>query len=46
MLKRLIKQLKAAAERLLKKRAENYVHYLSGQEQLPAPLTKEEEEKF
>lgn len=44
MLKRLIKQLKAAAERLLKKRAENYVHYLSGQEQLPAPLTKEEEE--
>ena len=44
MLKRLIKQLKAAAKRLLKQREENYVHYLSGQEQLPAPLTKEEEE--
>ena len=44
MLKRLIKQLKAAAKRLLKQRKENYVHYLSGQEQLPAPLTKEEEE--
>lgn len=44
MLKRLLKQLKAAAKRLLKQRAENYVHYLSGQEQLPAPLTKEEEE--
>ena len=44
MLKRLLKQLKAAAKRLLKQRAENYIHYLSGQEQLPAPLTKEEEE--
>ncbi|MCI7691440.1 MAG: RNA polymerase sporulation sigma factor SigE [Oscillospiraceae bacterium] len=44
MLKRLIKQLKAAAKRLLKQREENYVHYLSGQEQLPAPLSKEEEE--
>lgn len=44
MLKRLIKQLKAAAKRLIKQREENYIHYLSGQEQLPAPLTKEEEE--
>ena len=44
MLKRLIKQLKSAAKRLIMRRAENYVHYLSGQEQLPAPLTKEEEE--
>ena len=44
MIKRLLMQLKAAAERILKQRAQNYVHYISGQEQLPAPLTKEEEE--
>ena len=44
MLKRLLAQLKFAAERFLRKHADNYVHYLSGQEQLPAPLTKEEEE--
>lgn len=44
MIKRFLKQLKTFAESLFKKRAENYVHYLSGQEQLPAPLSKEEEE--
>ncbi len=44
MLKRLLAQLRFAAERFLRKYAKNYVHYLSGQEQLPAPLTKEEEE--
>ena len=44
MLKRLLAQLRFAAERFLRKYARNYVHYLSGQEQLPAPLTKEEEE--
>ena len=44
MLKRLIKQLKEAAKRLIQKREDFFVHYLNGQEQLPAPLTKEEEE--
>ena len=44
MLKRLLKQIKNAAARLLRRQIKNYVHYLNGQEQLPAPLSKEEEE--
>ncbi len=43
MLKKLIQQMKIAINRLFGN--ENHVHFINGTEQLPAPLTKEEEEQ-
>lgn len=43
MLKKLLSQLKSAVHKLFG--SENHVHFINGSEQLPAPLTKEEEEQ-
>lgn len=43
MLKKLLQQMKIAMNRLFG--SENHVHFINGTEQLPAPLTKEEEEQ-
>ena len=43
MLKKLLQQMKSALHRFFG--SENHIHFINGMEQLPAPLTKEEEEQ-
>lgn len=44
MLRKFLRQIRLALDKLFTKKAENYIHYINGSEQLPAPLSKEEEE--
>ena len=44
MLKKFLRQILLRLDKLFAKKAENYIHYINGSEQLPAPLTKDEEE--
>lgn len=44
MLKQLRTQLKELMNKIISVRTENYAHYINGSEQLPPPLTREEEE--
>lgn len=44
MWKKLLAKLKLRLYKIFEEKAANYVHYINGSEQLPAPLSKEEEE--
>jgi len=44
MLRKFLRQIRLALDKLFTKKAEKYIHYINGSEQLPAPLSKEEEE--
>lgn len=44
MFRKILAKIKLKLYKLFAKKTGNYVHYINGSEQLPAPLTKEEEE--